>query len=205
MTTFIPASWNTCACPRPMPLEPPVMKATLPVTSFIGAGPAADALAAAALPEPAPRRLAAPAAIAMPPRKSRRSTPCLSCAMESPPCLTEMLLHTQCGRRGKAIRIRSEPEYRQFPLTMIAASWLGMRLPRSIRVFMDAIQIWMDRNAYQHASALAFYTLFSLAPLVIILVAIVGFVYGHDAAAGRISAGINDLVGSQAATAIEDA
>lgn len=70
---------------------------------------------------------------------------------------------------------------------------------------MDAIQIWMDRNAYQHASALAFYTLFSLAPLVIILVAIVGFVYGHDAAAGRISAGINDLVGSQAATAIEDA
>ena len=63
----------------------------------------------------------------------------------------------------------------------------------------------MDRDAFQHSSALAFYTLFSLAPLVIILVAIVGAVYGQDAASGRISAGINDLVGAQAATAVEEA
>jgi len=63
----------------------------------------------------------------------------------------------------------------------------------------------MDRDAFQHSSALAFYTLFSLAPLVIILVAIVGAVYGQDAASGRISAGINDLVGVQAATAVEEA
>lgn len=80
-----------------------------------------------------------------------------------------------------------------------------MRLPSSIRLLIDAIQVWLDRNAFQHASALAFYTLFSLAPLVIILVAIVGAVYGQDAASGRISAGINDLVGLQAATAVENA
>lgn len=80
-----------------------------------------------------------------------------------------------------------------------------MRLPSFIRLLIDAIQVWLDRNAFQHAGALAFYTLSSLAPLVIILVAIVGAVYGQDAATGRISAGLNDLVGLQAATAIENA
>lgn len=63
----------------------------------------------------------------------------------------------------------------------------------------------MDRSAFQHASALAFCTLFSLAPLVIILVAIVGVVFGEEAARGEISAAINDLVGSRAAVAVEDA
>ena len=69
----------------------------------------------------------------------------------------------------------------------------------------DAAKIWLDHNAFQHAGALAYYTLFSLAPLVIILVAIVGAVYGEEAASGEISAGIGDLVGPQAATAVEEA
>ncbi len=80
-----------------------------------------------------------------------------------------------------------------------------MRLPSFLRLLIDAAQVWLDRNAFQHSGALAFYTLSSLAPLVIILVAIVGAVYGQDAATGRISAGLNDLVGLQAATAIENA
>jgi membrane protein len=80
-----------------------------------------------------------------------------------------------------------------------------MKLPSFIRLLLDAAKVWLDRDAFQHASALAFYTLSSLAPLIIILVAIVGAVYGEDAATGRISAGINDLVGAKAATAVEDA
>lgn len=74
-----------------------------------------------------------------------------------------------------------------------------------LRLLRDAAQVWIDRNAFQHASALAFCTLFSLAPLVIILVAIVGLVYGEDAASGEVSAAISDLVGAQAAAAVEDA
>ncbi len=69
----------------------------------------------------------------------------------------------------------------------------------------DAAKIWLDHNAFQHAGALAYCTLFSLAPLVIILVAIVGAVYGEEAASGEISAGIGNLVGPQAAAAVEDA
>jgi membrane protein len=74
-----------------------------------------------------------------------------------------------------------------------------------IHLLRDAAKLWIGRDAFQHAGALAFYTLFSLAPLMIILVAIVGIVYGEEAASGGISAGISDLVGAQAASAVEEA
>ena len=80
-----------------------------------------------------------------------------------------------------------------------------MRPLSVIHLLTDAGKLWLDRDAFQHAGALAYCTLFSLAPLVIILVAIVGAVYGEQAASGEISAGISTLVGEQAALAVEEA
>ena len=74
-----------------------------------------------------------------------------------------------------------------------------------VELLKDAAKRWLDHDAFQHAGALGFCTLFSLAPLVIILVAIVGAVYGEDAASGEVSAAITDLVGAQAAAAVEEA
>lgn len=73
------------------------------------------------------------------------------------------------------------------------------------QLFRDAVRLWFSREAFQHAGALGFYTLFSLAPLAIILVSIVGAVYGEEAARGEISTAIGDLVGARAATAVENA
>jgi membrane protein len=78
-----------------------------------------------------------------------------------------------------------------------------MRTVTLIQIFKTATQRWIERDAFEHAGALAFCTLFSLAPLVIIVVAIVGLVFGEDAASGQISAAISDLVGPQAAKAVE--
>jgi uncharacterized BrkB/YihY/UPF0761 family membrane protein len=67
--------------------------------------------------------------------------------------------------------------------------------PRTfLQVIKAAGQRWIDRDAFEHAVALGFCTLFSLAPLVIIVVAIVGVVFGEDAASGQISVAISDLV-----------
>jgi membrane protein len=78
--------------------------------------------------------------------------------------------------------------------------------PRTFtQVLATAAKRWLDRDAFQHAGALAFCTLFSLAPLVIIIVAIVGIAFGEDAASGQISTTIADLVGPQAASAVEGA
>jgi hypothetical protein len=57
----------------------------------------------------------------------------------------------------------------------------------------------------QRAGALAFYTLFSLARLVVILVTLIGIVFGAEAARGEISSGISGLIGAQPAEAVEEA
>jgi membrane protein len=74
-----------------------------------------------------------------------------------------------------------------------------------ISVVREAIELWTAHNSFQHAGALAFCTLFSLAPLVIILITIIGTVFGAEAARGEISAGISTLIGPQAAEAVEEA
>src|SRR6187551_2822535 len=80
-----------------------------------------------------------------------------------------------------------------------------MPLNSLLQIFKTAAQRWIDRDAFEHAAALGFCTLFSLAPLVIIVVAIVGIVFGEDAASGQISSTISGLVGAQAAKAVEEA
>jgi membrane protein len=80
-----------------------------------------------------------------------------------------------------------------------------MKTGTLLQISRTAAQRWLERDAFEHAAALAFCTLFSLAPLVIIVVAIVGIVFGEDAASGQISATISELVGAQAAAAVEEA
>jgi len=52
---------------------------------------------------------------------------------------------------------------------------------------------------------MAFYTVFSLAPLMILLVSAAGIFFGEEAARGEIAAQLESLVGSQAAQALENA
>ncbi len=76
---------------------------------------------------------------------------------------------------------------------------------RGVSVATEAISIWTSHNAFQHAGALAFYTLFSLAPMAIIVITIVGAVFGEEAARGEVASQIDDLIGPQAAAAVQEA
>jgi membrane protein len=67
----------------------------------------------------------------------------------------------------------------------------------------NAVLLWLDCNAFSYAGSLAFYTLFSLAPVVIIAVSVIGIVFGEDAAHGQIVAQLQDLMGLEAAQAVE--
>jgi membrane protein len=53
------------------------------------------------------------------------------------------------------------------------------------------------------AASLAYYTLFSLAPLLVIVIAIAGFAFGEQAARGQIVGEIRTLVGEQGARAVQ--
>lgn len=62
---------------------------------------------------------------------------------------------------------------------------------------------WTADHAQGLGAALAFYTVFSLAPLLLIVIAIGGLVFGQDAAEGHIIGQIQSLVGEESAQAIQ--
>lgn len=69
----------------------------------------------------------------------------------------------------------------------------------------QAFGLWLERNAFSYAGSLAFYTLFSLAPTVIIAVAVIGVVFGADAAQGQIVGQLEGALGMEVAQAVEQA
>lgn len=70
------------------------------------------------------------------------------------------------------------------------------------RLFVRAGKIWLDHDPFLHAGALAFYTLFSLAPVVIIAEALVGALLGTAATRERMQLELQAVIGSDAAQAI---
>ena len=63
---------------------------------------------------------------------------------------------------------------------------------------------WQSDNAMRLAAALAYYTVFSLAPLLLAAISIAGLVWGAEAASGRIHAQLSTAVGSSVATAVQE-
>ena len=63
---------------------------------------------------------------------------------------------------------------------------------------------WLDDYAPSMGAALAYYTLFSLAPLLLIVISVAGLVFGADAARGQIESQLASLMGSGGARAVQD-
>jgi membrane protein len=66
-----------------------------------------------------------------------------------------------------------------------------------------AVTEWLSHRASSKGAALAFYTLFSLAPILVLVIAIAGFFYGTDAAQGQLLDELRGLVGKQGAETIQ--
>ena len=62
---------------------------------------------------------------------------------------------------------------------------------------------WIDDDAPSMGAALAYYTVFSMAPLLLIVIALAGAVFGEEAARGEIVRQIGALVGTANAVAVE--
>jgi len=62
---------------------------------------------------------------------------------------------------------------------------------------------WRRDQALSHGAALAYYALFSLAPLLVLVITVAGLVLGRAAAQGEIVAQIKGLVGADAAATVE--
>ncbi len=67
----------------------------------------------------------------------------------------------------------------------------------------DAVKAWIDDFAPSMGAALAYYTIFSLAPMLIIVIAIAGFFFGQEAAQGEIVQQLHGIMGPTGASAVE--
>jgi membrane protein len=72
------------------------------------------------------------------------------------------------------------------------------------QLLRDIVVAWNEDKAPRLAAGLAFYTMFTLSPLLIIVIAIAGLAFGQEAARGQIVGQIQGLVGAESARAIED-
>ncbi len=73
------------------------------------------------------------------------------------------------------------------------------------RLFKETLKEWQADEASQLAAALAYYTAFSLAPLLVIVIAIAGFFLGEEAAKGELLGQIQGLVGRDGAEVLQTA
>jgi membrane protein len=64
---------------------------------------------------------------------------------------------------------------------------------------------WMNAKPFRLAAALAYYTLFSIAPLLVVALGIAGLVFGEDAARGQIFGPLQSLLGAKSADAVQNA
>ena len=62
---------------------------------------------------------------------------------------------------------------------------------------------WLDDYAPSMGAALSYYTVFSLAPMLLIVIAVAGLVFGRDAAQGALFEQFSGLMGADAAKAVE--
>jgi membrane protein len=79
-----------------------------------------------------------------------------------------------------------------------------MRLPHLGSLLKQTLSEWMDDNVPALAAALAYYTLFSIAPMLIIAIAVAGLAFGKEAAHGEIQSQLQSLIGDAGAKVVED-
>ena len=68
----------------------------------------------------------------------------------------------------------------------------------------EAVTAWVDDYAPSMGAALSYYTVFSLAPVLLIVISVAGLIFGAEAARGEIFGQLRGLMGTDAAKAIED-
>ena len=89
----------------------------------------------------------------------------------------------------------------------MATESVSLRYPRSLQamaiIARDSIVAWIDHNASSLGAALSFYTLFSLAPILVIAMAVAGYVFGPSVAETRVLEEMRGLLGDAGAKAVQ--
>ena len=78
-----------------------------------------------------------------------------------------------------------------------------MNIKQIASLLRETVASWSDDYAPSMGAALAYYTLFSIAPLLLIVISVAGLVFGEEAARGEILIQLQDLMGVEGALAVQ--
>src|SRR5690606_26250507 len=78
------------------------------------------------------------------------------------------------------------------------------RFSRTIHILKTTFSGFMDKKCLKMSASLSYYTVFSLAPMLVLAIALAGLFLGRDAAEGKVFHEINGLVGNAAAAQIQE-
>src|SRR4051812_2808868 len=79
-----------------------------------------------------------------------------------------------------------------------------MRPKQALGLLKNAAGSWSDDRAPSMGAAISYYSLFSMAPLLVIIIAVAGLFFGADAVQGAIAGQISGLMGEDAAKAVDE-
>jgi membrane protein len=74
----------------------------------------------------------------------------------------------------------------------------------AFRILKDTFNGFLDDHALKYSASLSYYTFFSLAPLLLLMISLAGVFFGRDAIQGQVFGEINGLIGNDAAVQIQD-
>src|SRR5438309_11250021 len=70
-------------------------------------------------------------------------------------------------------------------------------------LFRDTARHWSEHNVLQLAAALAYYSIFSIAPLLVIVIALIGWIFGPEAVRGQLEEQLRGSMGQPAAETVQ--
>lgn len=79
-----------------------------------------------------------------------------------------------------------------------------LKRKNTLQLLRAAFNGWLDNNATTSSAALSYYSLFSIAPLLLISLAVAGAIFGADASQGQIYESVRGLLGTSGASAVQD-
>ena len=79
-----------------------------------------------------------------------------------------------------------------------------IRAREALRLMKEAASSWSADYAPSMGAALSYYTLFSIAPLLIIVIAVAGLAFGDEAARGAIFSELRGMTGDEGAKAVPE-
>lgn len=80
-----------------------------------------------------------------------------------------------------------------------------MLFPKSFfRILKKAAAAFIEDNAFKLSASLSYYTVFSMGPILIIVISLVGFFFGREAVQGKVYGQVKDFIGSNAAAQLQE-